>query len=54
VREVKRLIDQSVDLDLDAGIAAEIEASERVFNSDDMLEGARAFFGKRAPQYEGR
>ena len=54
VREVKRLIDQSVDLDLDAGIAAEIGASERVFNSDDMLEGARAFFGKRAPQYEGR
>jgi enoyl-CoA hydratase/carnithine racemase len=54
VREVKRLIDQSVVLDLAAGIAAEIDASERVFNSDDMLEGARAFFGKRAPEYEGR
>ena len=53
VREVKRLIDQSAFVDLDAGIAAEIEASERVFNSDDMLEGARAFFGKRAPEYEG-
>jgi len=54
VREVKRLVDLSVDLDLDAGIAAEIQASERVFNTDDMLEGARAFFGKRAPEYEGR
>ena len=54
VREVKRLIDESVFLDLDAGIAAEIAASERVFNSHDMLEGAKAFFGKRAPEYEGR
>ena len=54
VREVKRLIDLSAYVALDAGIAAEIEASERVFNSQDMLEGARAFFGKRAPEYEGR
>jgi enoyl-CoA hydratase len=54
VREVKRLIDQSLDMDLDAGLAAEIDASERVFNSEDMLEGARAFFEKRPPQYRGR
>lgn len=54
VREVKRLIDRSVDLDIDAGLAAEIDASERVFNSEDMLEGANAFFGKRAPKYTGR
>jgi enoyl-CoA hydratase len=54
VREAKRLIDRSVDFDIDAGIAAEIDASERVFNSGDMLEGARAFFEKRPPQYRGR
>ena len=54
VREVKRLIDLAVDVDIDAGIAAEIDASERVFNSDDMLEGARAFFAKRPPTYRGR
>jgi enoyl-CoA hydratase len=54
VREVKRLIDRSVDMDIDAGIAAEIDASERVFNSDDLLEGARAFFEKRTPQYRGK
>ena len=54
VREVKRLIDQSADLDLVDGIAAEIEASERVFNSEDMLEGARAFFEKRQPSYRGK
>ncbi|HVQ22351.1 MAG TPA: enoyl-CoA hydratase-related protein, partial [Candidatus Saccharimonadia bacterium] len=54
VREAKRLIDQSADLDIDAGIAAEVAASERVFGSADMLEGAAAFFGKRAPTYRGK
>ena len=53
VREVKRLIDQSTELDIDAGIAAEIDASERVFNSEDMLEGVHAFFGKRPAKYRG-
>ena len=53
VREVKRLISQSADLDIDAGIAAEIDASERVFNSEDMLEGVRAFFDKRPAKYRG-
>jgi enoyl-CoA hydratase/carnithine racemase len=54
VREVKRLIDASAELDLADGINAEIDASERVFNSEDMLEGVRAFFEKRPPQYHGR
>ncbi|MEO6350221.1 MAG: enoyl-CoA hydratase-related protein [Candidatus Limnocylindrales bacterium] len=54
VREVKRLIGRSVEMDLDAGLAAEVDASERVFNSADMLEGAHAFFEKRTPQYKGK
>jgi enoyl-CoA hydratase/carnithine racemase len=54
VREAKRLIDQALDLDLDAGLVAELEASERVFASEDMLEGARSFFEKREPEYRGR
>jgi enoyl-CoA hydratase len=54
VREVKRLMDQSVDVDIHDGIAAEIDASERVFNSADLLEGVRAFFEKRPPHYTGR
>ena len=53
VREVKRLTDLSQDVDLDSGIAAEIDASERVFNSDDMLEGVHAFFDKRTAKYRG-
>jgi enoyl-CoA hydratase len=54
VREVKRLIDLAPDVDIDYGLAAEIDASERVFDSEDMLEGAAAFFAKREPRYRGR
>jgi enoyl-CoA hydratase/carnithine racemase len=54
VREAKRLIDAALELDLDAGLAAELDASERIFATEDMLEGAAAFFAKRDPQYRGR
>lgn len=54
VREAKRLIDAAADVDLDAGLAAELDASERIFASEDMLEGAKAFFAKRPPTYRGR
>jgi enoyl-CoA hydratase len=54
VREAKRLIDVAGDLDLEAGLAAELAASERIFATEDMLEGARAFFAKRDPEYHGR
>ena len=53
VREGKRLVDHARDVDLDAGLAAELDASDRVFRSDDMLEGARAFFAKRPPEFSG-
>jgi enoyl-CoA hydratase len=54
VREAKRLIDDAADRDLDTGLAAELDASERIYGSDDMVEGARAFFAKREPRYQGR
>jgi enoyl-CoA hydratase/carnithine racemase len=54
VREAKRLIAASADLDLEAGLAAELDASVRIFATEDMLEGAAAFFDKRDPQYRGR
>jgi enoyl-CoA hydratase/carnithine racemase len=53
VREVKRLIDLAAETDLDAGLAAEIDASERVFSSADMLEGMNAFIEKRPPSFRG-
>jgi enoyl-CoA hydratase len=54
VREAKRLIGLATEVDLDAGLAAELEASERVFASEDLLEGARSFLDKREPEYHGR
>jgi enoyl-CoA hydratase/carnithine racemase len=54
VREAKRLIDLATEVDLDAGLAAELDASERIFASEDMLEGAQAFLSKRDPEYRGR
>jgi enoyl-CoA hydratase/carnithine racemase len=54
VREAKRALDLAGDLPLDEGLARELEASERVFSSEDMLEGARAFFEKRQPGFTGK
>jgi enoyl-CoA hydratase/carnithine racemase len=54
VREAKALIDAAWDLAIDAGMTAEIDASERVFASEDLLEGVAAFFAKRDPEYRGR
>ena len=54
VREAKRLIDWRPDLDLDAGLAAELDASERVFATEDMLEGAACVLRQARPEYRGR
>ena len=51
VREAKWLIDAALDLAIDAGLAAELDASERIFTSEDMLEGANAFLEKRKPVF---
>ena len=45
VREAKRVIDLAWDLPMEQGLAAELAASERVFRSEDMIEGAAAFLG---------
>jgi enoyl-CoA hydratase/carnithine racemase len=54
VREAKRLIGLATETDIDTGLAAELDASDRVFASDDLLEGVRSFFEKRDPDYHGR
>jgi enoyl-CoA hydratase/carnithine racemase len=54
VREVKALVDGALDRDLAAGHLAEVEASVRIFATDDLLEGATAFLAKREPEYHGR
>ena len=54
VREAKRLIDTALERDITDGLEAEFEASERIFATEDMVEGARAFFEKRDPDFAGR
>jgi enoyl-CoA hydratase len=54
VRAVKALVDGAFDRDLAAGHDAEVEASIRIFATDDLLEGARSFIEKRQPEYHGR
>lgn len=53
VREAKQALDLAGDVALDEGLARELESSERIFSSQDMLEGARAFFEKRDPHFGG-
>ncbi len=54
VREAKALLDGALDRTIDEGLAAELAASVRIFATDDLLEGARAFLAKRPPTYRGR
>ena len=54
VRAVKELVDGALDRSLAEGHQAEIETSVRIFQTDDLLEGARSFVGKRSPDYHGR
>ncbi len=54
VRAAKRLLDAASELPLEEGLAIELDYSETVFASDDLLEGADAFIGKRTAQFSGR
>lgn len=54
VREAKSVLDATLDGSLAAGQAGELEASERVFSSEDMLEGAAAFIEKRPAVFKNR
>ena len=54
LREAKALLDTTLDASLAAGQAEELEASERGFASEDMLEGVAAFIEQRGPEFEGR
>ena len=54
VREAKRLINLAIETEIGDGLNAETDASQRVFATDDMLEGAASFFEKRDPLFRGR
>ena len=54
VREAKRVLNTTLDGSLEAGQVEELEASERVFSSEDMIEGASAFVEKRPARFRNR
>lgn len=53
-RLAKELVDAAGDLPLDSGLSRSTVAQQRIFDSDDLQEGAAAFFGKRAPVFVGQ
>lgn len=54
VRAAKRLVNQGADLPLGAALAAERTAWGLLRDTEDRLEGRRAFAEKRLPVYRGR
>jgi enoyl-CoA hydratase len=54
VRQAKKSIDKSTDLDRSNGYAFEIEAYNRTVGTQDRLEGIRAFNEKRKPDFKGQ
>jgi len=54
VRAIKRLVSRGMDMPLDAAIDHERFAFGLLRDTEDRIEGRRAFQEKRAPQYKGR
>lgn len=54
IREAKGLLNTTLDGSFARGQAEELKASERVFSSGDMLEGAAAFLEKRSPVFKNQ
>ena len=54
VRQAKKAIDKSTDLDRASGYAFELEAYYRTVVTEDRQEGINAFNEKRKPRYKGR
>jgi enoyl-CoA hydratase/carnithine racemase len=54
VRQAKRSIHYGLDMDLLSGYRFEIEAYNRLVDTDDRREGVRAFNEKRKPDFKGR
>ena len=53
-RLAKRLVDSAQDQALDAALLQSVVAQQEIFDSDDLHEGADAFFAKRPAVFEGR
>ncbi|WP_422845085.1 enoyl-CoA hydratase/isomerase family protein [Acidovorax sp. M2(2025)] len=54
VRFAKRAINRGMQTDLDSGLEYERYAASMIVDSEDRLEGMRAFVEKREPQFKGQ
>jgi enoyl-CoA hydratase len=53
-RLAKKLVDAAQDIPVDAALSLSTVAQQEIFDSDDLHEGAAAFFAKRQPEFTGR
>ena len=53
-RLAKKLVGAAQDVALDAALSMSTMAQQEIFDSDDLHEGAAAFFAKRSPEFTGR
>ncbi|MFL6798124.1 MAG: enoyl-CoA hydratase/isomerase family protein [Xanthobacteraceae bacterium] len=54
VRQAKKSIHHGLDLDLKNALLFEIEAYNRLIDTEDRLEGVKAYNEKRKPEFKGR
>ena len=54
MRQAKRSIHYGLDMDLLTGYRFEIEAYNRLVDTDDRREGVRAFVEKRKADFKGK
>ncbi len=53
-RLAKQLVDAALDGPLDAALVQSTVAQQTIFDTDDLHEGAAAFFAKRVPRFANR
>jgi len=54
VRQAKKSMDHGMQVDLNTGLAFEVQSYERMITTEDRREGMRAFNEKRKPRFAGR
>ena len=54
IRACLEAVNQGLEMDLKDGLKLETELFSRIFSTEDMREGTRAFLEKRKPVFQGK